>query len=257
MTLPTRFRDTGLEYKRLGMIRLVLTSGSQGDVDSITVNTGSAVELLDPDGLGAQPVTYASSLANFGKLIADKINEGTALHGFQARAGVISSLTEVLIYDTQLRAYDGAVTVTVSAELGDNIVITRTVPTGRTAGKMYGQNDAYADLVPGTDFAADDFAVKICPRIKEGWTRRPLWAVFAGAGASYVNTENDTDGSGIFKARIVQGGSSTVRHEGISLGTAGEPTPALPIQDWTQPKCAIYTQAINGVTTPRILLLVK
>lgn len=249
----TRFSRTGLEFRRLGMIRLVLTSGGQGSVDSIDVD---GTELLDPDGGGADPITYATSLANFGKLIANKINAGTSLHGWQAKSGIISSLTEVIIYQTVPGAITGAVTVDVSAALGDDIVITRTVPTGATANTIYGDTDSWVDLPLSTRIAADDYAVRGLVRVKAGLHRKVEGIINLSPVALYYNAPS-VDTAQRWKFDAFEQASSVINNLGLPL-PANAPL-ELPVKDWHPANDAhlISVQAFNGVLDPQFAVLTR
>mgnify|MGYP007071621480 CR=1 FL=1 len=243
MIPPKRFRFSGLEGKRLGMFRIEMSSGSSGTVDSITVDS---VELLDPDGNGADVITYATSLANTAKLVANKINEGSARHGFWARAGIASTLSEVFVYQMTPGAITGAVVLGATT-----LVIDFKYPSGGTDNTVYGDTDSWVDLPLATPLAADDYGAAYLIRVKDGLDKKVLRALFIMGVASLL-WEKDSNGK--TKPTLEAQASSIVKPNGLPL-PASVPVD-LPVEDWFPgvTERVLGTSVVAGILDTRYAL---
>lgn len=249
MNLPSRFSFAGLEGKRVGMFRIEMSSGSSGTVDSIDVD---GTELLDPDGGGADVITYATSLANTAKLVADKINEGSARHGWWARTGIASSLSEVFVYQMTPGAITGAVTLGATT-----LVIDFKRPAASPDNTVYGDTDSWVDLPLAAPLAADDYGAAYVIRMKEGQTRKPLSILWLMTVAALLWNK---DSNGKTKPTIEQGLSSVVKPAAMPIPAA--PVGPLPIEDWhpgpsTAGERILSTDTVAGILNTRYALLTR
>lgn len=242
--------NEGLEGIRLPQFRIELSSGSSGTLDSVTVD---GTELLDPDGGGADVITYATSLANTAKLIAAKINAGTALHGWFARTGIASSLSEVFCYKSVPGAITGAVVLGATT-----LVVDFKYPAAAVDNVVYGDTDSYVDLPLATPLAADDYGAIYAVRVKDGPAHKVLkvqflvpvslliWDKYSVSRCDPVN--------GVFHNL-----SSIEKPNGMTI-PANVPI-ALPIEDWfagtTTGQRIIGTDVVAGINSIQYALLTR
>lgn len=241
MIPPKRFRFTGLEGKRLGMFRLEMSSGSSGTLDVLTVD---GVDLIG----GA--ITYATSLANTAKLIADAINARTTTTGFWARTGIISSLSEVLVYQGTPGAITGAIVATATTLVVD---VKQPASPG-TDNVVYGDTDSWVDLPLAAPLAADDYAALYVVRVKSGLDKKVLRCAFVPAVA-HLLWEKDTNNRS--KPTLENQASSVVAPVGLPI-PANVPFD-LPVEDWFPgtTERILGPSAINGIFAPRYALLTR